>query len=355
MLIIVAIGVLALLIIVHELGHFLAAKIIGVPVEAFSIGLGPAVFEKKMGETTYRVGIIPFGGFVKLLGEEKIPEELEVNEELMRKTFVRRSYLEKIFVVLSGPIANIFFAWLILVIVHISGFPLLSPEIGEVIKGSPAETAGLKKGDVILKVDGHEVSTWDRLASYIHKRANKTIELEVSRSGEIVKIKITPREEVTKNIFGETKRIGVIGIKPSGNIVKVKYPLLKAIEEGTAKTINMIAITIKGIIKIIERIVPLESIGGPIMIVQMAKQQANAGGTQLALFIAIVSVNLAVLNLLPIPVLDGGHILVYTIEAVIRRSLSERARELINYIGLSIILLIMIIAMYNDLSRLVLK
>lgn len=351
--IVIGIGVLALLILIHELGHFLCARLFKIPVEVFSIGFGPPIYEYEGKYTKYRISAIPFGGYVKLFGEEEVPED--VDPELERLAFKNRSYLEKILVVLAGPMANLIFAWILLVVVHMIGIPVLQPVIGEVIKDSPAYMAGLKRGDRIIKIDGRDIDSWDKIAKYIQENPNREISLTILRDNSIVTIKIKPKEEILENIFGEKRKVGIIGIKPLGTVTKKSYPFIKAIEEGTTKFYNIIYLTLKSLVKLIERAIPIGSIGGPIMIVQMAKEQASQGSSQLLFFMSLISVNLGILNLLPIPILDGGHAMIFTIEAILRKQLSQKAKELVSYLGLVIILSIMIIAFYNDLMRLIVR
>ncbi|MGB9668418.1 MAG: RIP metalloprotease RseP [Thermosulfidibacteraceae bacterium] len=343
--------VLALLVLVHEIGHFIAARILKIPVEVFSIGFGPPIAEFNSAFTKYRISLIPLGGYVKLFGEEEVPEN--VDTKLKKLAFKNRSYFEKMFVVLAGPLANLIFAWIVLVLVHILGFPILTPTIGEVLKDTPAEKAGLKGGDIIVSIDNSEVDSWEKVAKYIQKNPNKTINIVVLRGKEKLTFSLQPKEETVQTIFGEKKRIGIIGIKPSGNFAIKRYPLTIALVEATKKFYDIVYITVKGIVKLIERVVPIESIGGPIMIVQMAKEQATQGGSYLLFFMSLISINLAILNLLPIPVLDGGHAFIFTVEAIIRKPLDEKVKETISYFGLFIILMIMIIALYNDITKLI--
>ncbi len=349
---ILAIIALGILIFVHELGHFLAAKWLGIFVEKFSIGFGPAIYSKKIGETEYALSIVPLGGYVKLLGEDE--ESLEnLPSHLKSRAFVYRSLKEKALVVIAGPLSNIIFASFLIYVASLIGFPALLPEVGKVLPNTPAAKAGIKPGDLIVEIDGKRIRTWDDLVSVVHSSPDKILELKVKREEKVISFKVYTSSKVVRSIFGEKKRIGLIGIVASGATVIQRYSPLEAIWESLKRTYEMIYLTVLGIIKIIERAVPLKSIGGPILIVQMAKQQAQTGVINFILFTALISINLGIINLLPIPVLDGGHLLFFAIEGVLRRPISLRKKEIAQQIGLFILIMIMILAFYNDILRLV--
>ncbi len=348
---ILAIIALGILIFVHELGHFLVAKWLGIFVEKFSIGFGPAIYSKKIGETEYALSVVPLGGYVKLLGEDE--ESLEnLPSYLKSRAFVYRSLKEKALVVIAGPLSNIVFASFLIYMASLIGFPALLPEVGKVLPNTPAAKAGIKPGDLIVEIDGKRIRTWDDLVSVVHNSPDKILELKVKREGKVISFKVYTSSKVVRSIFGEKKRIGLIGIVASGATAIQRYSPLEAVWESLKRTYEMIYLTVLGIIKIIERAVPLKSIGGPILIVQMAKQQAQTGVINFILFTALISINLGIINLLPIPILDGGHLLFFAIEGVLRRPISLRKKEIAQQIGLFILIMIMILAFYNDILRL---
>ncbi|NPA15696.1 MAG: RIP metalloprotease RseP [Deferribacteres bacterium] len=346
-----AIIALGVLIFVHELGHFLAAKWLGIFVEKFSIGFGPAIVSKKIGETEYALSLIPLGGYVKLLGEDEESAE-DIPSHLRERAFSCRPVREKALVVLAGPLANIVFAFFLIYSASLVGFPSLLPEVGKVLPDTPAAQAGLKPGDLIVEINGKRIRTWDELVAIVHSNPDRDLEVKVKRNGKLLTFKIHTSSKVVKTIFGKTKKIGLIGIVASGATTVKRYNPVEAFVEAARRTYEMVYLTILGIVKIVERAVPLKSIGGPILIVQMAKQQAQTGLINFILFTALISINLGVINLLPIPVLDGGHLLFFMIEAILGRPISLRKKEIAQQIGLFIIIMIMVLAFYNDILRL---
>ncbi len=347
---ILAILALGVLIFVHELGHFLVAKFLGIYVERFSIGFGPKLLGIKLGETEYALSAVPLGGYVKLYGEE--PGE-ELDPELAPRSFSLRPTWHKILVVLAGPLANLLFAWFLVWCVNVHGTPALKPEIGKIVKNSPAEKAGLKPGDLILAVNGESVGSWGDLARIIHSLPGKRITITIKRGKQKLTLTLKTQKKTIKTVFGEEKEVGLIGIFPSGSTFTKRYDPLKAIFVSAEQTYKMTALTIKGLIKLITRKVSFKSVGGPIMIVQMASKQASSGMLQFLLFTALISVNLGIINLFPIPILDGGQIVLFVIEAVRRRPLSDEAKEAIQKVGIAIIVLLMLLAMYNDITRII--
>lgn len=345
-----AIVLLGVIIFVHEIGHFLSAKLLGVRVLKFSLGFGPKIYSRKCGETEYLISSIPFGGYVKMFGEE--PGE-ELKEEDKPLSYSHQPVWKRFIIVSSGPIFNLIFAVVIFFIIFLYGLPVLLPEVGEVLNSSPAERAGLIKGDTILSIEGHRINQWDEMTKIIHNSPGKNLRFEVRRHKEAILFSITPEKKVVKDIFGQDKEIGLIGIKPSGNTFIQKSGLFTAMTDSVRRMWEVSVLTVVSIIKLIQRIIPMETIGGPILIVQMAGEQASQGLVNFFLFMAIININLGVLNLLPIPILDGGHILFLGIEAIRRKPLNERFVNIAQRVGLALILFIMAFALYNDIMRLV--
>ncbi len=340
--------VLGILVFVHELGHFLLAKRLGVGVLTFSLGFGPKLIGRRFGETQYQISAVPLGGFVKLIGEN--PEE-EVKEEDRHRSFSAAPIWKRALIISAGPFFNFFLAVALFSTINLFGIPYLPSKIGEVSPGLPAERAGLKKGDLVLSIDGKEVSKWDDLSKMIRNSNGKDLLIKVKRNGEILEIKITPKLSTQKNLFGEEIQTFIIGITPSDEIIVQKVGPLEAMSKGLSQTWYGIKLTVVTIVKLIERVIPAKTIGGPILIAQLAGEQARRGFLSLVLFTAILSINLGVINLFPIPILDGGHFLFLGLEAVLRRPISIKKMEIAQQIGLIFIILLMLFAFYNDLIR----
>lgn len=345
-----AIILLATLIFIHELGHFILAKLTRVKVLKFSLGFGPRLIGRKIGETDYIISAIPFGGYVKMLGEE--PGE-ELKEENKARSFKHQPVLKRMGIVFAGPVFNILFAFFLLSVIYGVGMPVLIPEVGKVVPNSPSEKAGIMKGDKIFGINNVEIKRWDELSNIIHNSAGKKITLKIRRAEEVLTVEIIPEKKVVKNIFGEEKEIGLIGIGPSGQSVLKRESLINAVMRAFQKTWEIIVVTVIAVVKLIQRVIPANTIGGPILILQMAGKQASAGLLDFFIFMAIISVNLGILNLLPIPVLDGGHILFLSIEGIRKKPLRENTLMIAQKVGLLIIIAIMTFALYNDLIRLI--
>ena len=342
--------VLGILVFVHELGHFLLAKRLGVGVLTFALGFGPKLIGRKIGETEYKICAIPLGGYVKPIGED--PKE-EVKEEDRHRSLSAQPIWKRALIVSAGPFFNFFLAAVLFSSVNLLvGIPSPpSSKIGEVTADFPAERAGLRKGDVILAINGEEVTKWDELSKIIRSSKGKDLLLKVKREGEILEIKVTPRPSTQKNIFGEETKTFVIGITPAEDIVVKKVSPIVALGTGLLQTWQGIELTVIGIVKLIQRVIPAKEIGSPIMIAKMAGEQARKGILSLALFTAIISINLGVINLFPIPILDGGHFLFLGLEAILRRPISIKKMEIAQQIGLIFIILLMLFAIRNDLIR----
>ncbi len=342
--------VLSGLILVHEAGHFIVARRLGIRVLKFSLGFGPRVWGFARNGTDYCVSAIPLGGFVKMLGEQ--PGET-IPEEDVPYSFSHRPLWQRAAVVAAGPIANLLFAWLVFFVIFLGyGRPILLPDIGEVQPDSPAQEAGIKPGDKIIALDGKSIETWEQVSRLIKASGGRTIELSVQRDGQVITIQVTPKINTLKNIFGEEVEVPVIGVTAAGHFDIERLNPIKAVKEAFARTYELIALTLKGFVKLAQRVIPLSTLGGPIMIAQMAGEQAQQGFLNLFYFMALLSINLGLLNLLPIPVLDGGHLFLYSIEAVTRRPLSMRQREIAQQVGLFILGALMILVFYNDIMRL---
>lgn len=338
---------LGLLIVFHEFGHFLIAKLSGVGVVTFSVGFGPKLFVRKKGETEYALSAFPLGGYVKMIGED--PDE-EVSQADRERSFAHKSLFKRCAIVFAGPGFNLMLAVLLLMVVFVFyGVPVMSTLVSGVEKGSPAEQAGVAKGDRIVAIDGKAVTEWEELSQTIKGSQGKPVNLEIRRGSETVKVAVQPTKKEGRSVFGERKDDWMIGIGSQGTIEKGKPGL--AIGRAFTQTWDYIKITLLAFYKMITGDVSPKNIGGPILIAQMAGQQAQEGVGNFLHFLAVLSINLGVLNLLPVPVLDGGHLLFFLVEAVIRKPVSVRVREMAQQVGICLLALLMVYAFYNDIVR----
>lgn len=345
--------VLGVLIFFHELGHFICAKAFGVGVEKFSLGFGPKILSKTIGRTEYRLSAIPLGGYVKMVGEQ--PDE-ELAPEDVPISFTHKNVVQRMLIVASGPLFNFFLAIVIFFgIFSISGIILLQPVIGEVKAGSPAEAAGFKKGDRILEISQKPVESWSDMAALIMDSDGNPLPFIIRRDNRDVAVMVTPAREVVKNIFDEDQQRYVIGVAATGEIISKRLGILEAFKESLSRTWLICELTILSVVKVLQGSIAADNIGGPIMIAQMAGEQVEQGMINLLAFIALISVNLGILNLLPVPVLDGGHLLFFTIEAITRRPVSIKIREVAQQVGIFLLMMLMVFVFYNDIMRLFTK
>ncbi len=341
--------VIGVLIVVHEMGHFLVARKFGVKIEKFSIGFGPKIFSRTVGETEYRLAWIPLGGYVKMLGEND-PEQVRPEER--NRSFSALPVSRRMAIAAAGPVANFILAFFLFTAVFWVGIPVLEPVIGKVLPKSPAQMAGLMPGDKILSVDGKPLTTWNDLRRGIEGHSGKTLHVIVKRGDVALPLEIVPKTEIGSNIYGEKVPQGKIGVAPQGDIHQVRYGLFDGLGKGFLKTVNVTRITVVSLYKILTGAISSKNLGGPILIAQMSAKAAKSGIVNLLIFMGFISVTLGVMNLLPVPVLDGGHMLFLTAEGILRRPLSIRVRELSMQVGFVILLTIMVFAFYNDLMRL---
>ena len=429
---------LAALIFVHELGHFLAARKVGVVVEKFALGFGPKILSFTKGGTEYLIAAIPLGGYIKMKGEEVGEDEADE-----QGSFSSAPVGHRLAIAFAGPLFNILFAIGIYYFVYLIGVPALSPVVGTVNEESPALAAGLQTGDRILKIGDEELFYWQQLRQIVHESPGRSLNFKLERNGNIIDVliapvanqitdlfgdkksvgligitplvrnitlvkedtpaaragiqvgdillkvdetpifgwedlktaaidkpgeelefyllrngteislKLTPEKKKTKNLQGKEIEIGMLGIGMSGEMTQEKYGFLGALKrafEETGKLIFLIAVSIK---KMIWGSIPADSIGGPILIFQIYGEQAEQGFNELIRLTALLSINLGLLNLLPIPVLDGGHIFFFLIEILKGKPVSERNRERAQQVGIFMLISLMVFAFYNDIMRVI--
>jgi len=343
--------VLGILIFFHELGHFLVAKYFGVKVLKFSLGFGHKLVGKKIGETEYVISSVPLGGYVKLLGENDNDAE-PVPEEEAHKAFGNQHVMKRIAIVVAGPLFNLFLS-LVLFCGYgfVSGSYVPIPEIGQVRTGSPAEKAGLMKGDVIVSVQGKSIETWPEIKKYVQESGGNPVVIAVQREREVLSVTVTPEEATEKNIFGEDIKSSLIGIVASGQYKTVELGVWEAIKEGTFKTWEVTKLTCLTIVKLFQGVVSIKTLGGPIMIGQLTGQAAQESFGYLIPLLAVISVNLGVLNLLPVPILDGGVIIFLLLELIIGKPVSIKKRDAAQKVGIFLLAVLIVVVTVNDLSR----
>ena len=440
-----AVLVFGVLVVVHEAGHFTMAKKLGVRVLRFSIGYPPKLFGIRRGETEYSIGATPFGGYVRMLGdevgEEPKPEELSMflheigldligaarehgaiqvgsnfdedlravaerlsgarslaktalgrdlgsdeallinevarqpkvadaikelaehpplalGEAYCKRAFPTQTLGKRILIVLAGPLANIIFAPLLLSIVFMTGVPQLLAVVGKTTKDLPAEKAGLRPGDRILSVNGQPMETWTDFSDAVKSGDGSPIKLEIERKqndkpvSSTIVIKPTRLEQ--KTLYGTNATTWVIGVQPSGAESIKHFGPLGAVKEACVTSWQMTSQMALGIASIFSGATPVrEALGGPIMIAQLAGQEAHRGFANLAMFTVMLSLELGIINLLPVPLLDGGHLLFFMFEGVKGKPLELRYREAMLQVGLFLLVALMAFVIFNDISRIV--
>ncbi len=339
---------LGVLIFVHELGHFLLAKSLGVGVLKFSLGFGPKLIGRKVGETEYMISLVPLGGYVKLLGESDTDDVLPQDE---RRSFVKQHVLKKIAIVVAGPLFNFLFAILAFAVIFMVGVPSLTTDIGSVQPGSPAEVAGVRAGDNVQSIDGRNVGRWSDLAEIITTSGGKELTLKLKRDGTLQDVRVKPESVKVKNVFGEDVDSWKIGVGASSNTFIERQNPIRAVWTGMEQTWAITELTLISIVKMVQGIVSPDSLGGPILIAQMAGAHVKKGIMNFVFFMALLSINLAVLNLFPIPVLDGGHLMFFLIELVTGKEVNIKWRERAQQVGFFILVMLMIFVFYNDIMR----
>ncbi len=436
--------VLGILILVHEWGHFLVARLSGVGVERFSIGFGPVLWRYRGKQTEYCLSAFPLGGYVKMMGDDENPlEGGKTGDVDPARAFNGKPLPVRFLIVFAGPAMNAVLAVVIFALVFmllgrpvipaivgrvaddspaaraglttgdritavagrpvqywedvlravqdqrggalqltvkgeagertvsvtpvgskvrdlfgderdlwdIGARPFTAPVIGDVLGGLPAERAGLKSGDTVAAIDGKPVRTWDEVAEIIRKRAGQPTPLEIKRGTETLTVSVVPGTFKERGPDGQEIEVGRIGIGPAAPATYVRSNPVVAIWDGVTRTAEVTAMTAVGLYKIVTGQLERSNIGGPIQIAVTAGEQARQGLPSLAVFTAVISVNLFLLNLLPVPMLDGGHLLFFVCEAVLGRPLSVRKREVAQQVGFVLLMLLMVYAVYNDLDR----
>ena len=337
----------------HELGHFWVARRCGVKVLKFSIGFGPKLVGRQIGDTEYLVSAIPLGGYVKMLGEDSGEE---ISEEDKQRSFSHAPIYKRALIVAAGPLFNMLLAYLIFTVwlaggaaLFVPSFADLAPTVETVVSGSPAEAAGLQSGDKVIQIGDKHISTWNEMTDIVKRSPRKPLLLVVERNGRTETLTIVPGTRKETQNDGTEIEIGQIGItKVNKALLASDNPILAPID-GLRATWGWTKLTIVGIVKMITREVSADNIGGPLTIAKISGDAASQGFSNYVFLIAILSINLGVLNLLPIPVLDGGHLAFFAVETILRRPVSIRSREVAQQIGIFLLICLMLYAFRNDI------
>ena len=346
---------LTILVFVHELGHYMVAKRNGVRVEVFSVGFGSELFgwTDKSG-TRWKFSLIPLGGYVKMFGEGdhtgggKSDSPLtceEKNYSFSHKTVGQRSAI-----VFAGPAANFLFAITILAVLFMTvGQPYTPAEVGSVKADSAAEKAGLRAGDKFIEINGQRIQRFEEVQQIIRLAANETLQLRMVRSGKEITIYATPEITTLKDRSGNMHKIGMLGISRQG-VSYARHGPVKAVWQALRECVQLTLGTFKALGQMIKGTRSVDELGGPVRIGQMSGDFAKSGFIAFVWFMALLSLNLGLINLFPVPMLDGGHLLFYAIEAIIRRPVNKQVQEYSFRIGMALILGFMVFVTLNDIK-----
>jgi len=356
--------VLSLLVFVHEMGHYLAGRWSGIRVLAFSIGFGPEIvgYTDTHG-TRWKLSAIPLGGYVRFYGDADAAS-LADGDELAEMSLAERAQTlagaklwKRAVTVAAGPIANFLAAIAIFAVLFAThGKPVADPVVAEVKAGSAAFEAGVQPGDVLVALDGDRIETFDEVVRYISMRPEMPVVVTVRRNEGEVDLNMVPRRTVTTDRFGNEMEVGQIGIvtnQQSGNFRIVELTPLQAVGEGVLQTWHIVTGTFDYLSNLFAGRMNADQLGGPVRVVQASGQMATLGIVALFNLAAVLSVSLGLLNLMPVPVLDGGHLVLYALEAIRGKPVGQNAQEIAFRVGLAMILSLMVFATWNDISRLI--
>lgn len=349
--------VLTAIVYVHELGHYWVARWCNVRIDAFSIGFGRTLFGwvNRHG-THWRISAIPLGGYVKFFGDEDVTSsaaaETTMSAEDRAVSFHHKPLLQRVAIVLAGPVANFVFAIVVFAgLFMAAGQPFTPPVISEIVQGSVAEAAGFKIGDRIIRVDGKPIERFEELRSYVVLRAETPVDVVVLRDGAEVALTVVPRRVAVDDGLGGSQRVGQIGIR-TGGVEFIQHNPLSAVVAATAETWQVVDSTLTYLGRVIGGDESGEQISGPLGIAKLSGEVAKLSIAALISLMATLSVAIGLVNLFPIPMLDGGHLLFYAIEGLRGQPLAARTREYGFRMGLAMVVSLFLFATWNDLNRL---
>jgi regulator of sigma E protease len=346
---------LTVLVFVHEYGHYIVARWCGVRVEVFSIGFGPELIGRydKHG-TRWKISAIPLGGYVKMFGQGANLLEGEAGKAMSAEdrkvAFDYKSVWRRMAIVAAGPVANYLFAALIFsVIFAVHGKDVTAPVVGEAMAGSAAAEAGFQSGDRIVSLNGSAIDDFNDIAEFVQLNLDQEIAIAFERNGALQTVNVRPTITTEKDALGNDVRLGRLGIKAAGKSDRIDLGVGQAVYQGVARVFDVSALMLKGVWQIVTGVRPADEIGGVVRIGYLSGEIAQIGMWQLITFAAMLSVNLGLVNLFPIPLLDGGHLTYYAIEAARGRPLGERTQEWGFRLGIAFVLGLMLFATWNDL------
>jgi regulator of sigma E protease len=345
-----ALLVFSFLIFFHELGHFLAARFFGVHVEVFSIGFGKRFLTKQIGDTEWSFSIIPLGGYIRMKGQDDSDPRFTSYDE---DSYNAKTPFQRIIISLAGPFANFFLAFLLYFSISQIGMPKLLSTVADLNQSHPAYQSGMRVGDIITNINGQPIRYWDELAQNIQE-AKTPLHVTVLRDTTYLDLSITPKPLEMTNRFGEVEKRNIIGISPDFNATDtVQYELPQGIAYAYEQTKTASMLIVKGLEKLISGLVPMDNLSGVVGIVDTTSKVSHMGIVALLAFAALISVNLGVINLLPIPALDGGHIMFNLYEMITKKAPNKEVMFKLTIMGWSILLSLMLLGLYNDINRLI--
>lgn len=351
---------ISFIVFIHEFGHFYVARLCGVKIEEFALGFGRELFgftDKK--GTRWKICPIPFGGYVKMYGDKNgasIPdaEAIEKMSEAEKKiSFVGKNVAQRIAIVAAGPIANFLLAIVIFTFLfRVNGVVTALPVVGEVVKDSAAAESGLQTGDKILTIDSREINSFDEIRDTVSQSADKKLQFKIARGDQIISLEVTPKTRVTKDLFGDEVKIGMIGVMASEGLHQ-NLNFGQSFVEANKETYRISIAIFKATGELITGKRSVEELGGPIKIAQYTGKTVEMGFLAVLWFVAMISVNLGVMNLLPVPVLDGGHLFYYLAEIIRGKPLSQKTQKFGFQIGFALVITLMLFTTFNDIKHLV--
>lgn len=346
--------VLSILVFVHEWGHYFAARSVGVRVQAFAIGFGRPLFSwVDKAQTRWQVGWIPLGGYVQMLGQEDL-KATRTSQEAGH--FMSKSIGQRAWVIVAGPLANLIFGFLLLIVIMLTGEHKLKAEVGQVLPDMPAFGI-LQEGDVVRALNGVPVEDWNGMLEVISASGGEPLKLEILRGEteaekEALVVEIVPAVKTFTDLLGDTHTVGRIGVAPSYATFVVQHGPLDALREAAWKTWELTSLTVKSLYKLMIGAVSAENLTGPLGIANLTGQTASSGMFALMMFMVVISINLCIVNLFPLPVLDGGHLVMLAYEKVVGRPIGAVAQEWLFKFGLACIVLLVVFSTFNDVKRL---